>query len=60
MEEQWKDIKGYEGLYEISDLGRVRNAKNGMIRKLVGHRYQTSVHLITVKKFSQGCLHQQK
>ena len=32
MKEQWKDIKGYEGLYEISDLGRVRNAK-GLIRK---------------------------
>ena len=24
MTEQWKDIPGYEGLYEISDLGRVR------------------------------------
>jgi predicted XRE-type DNA-binding protein len=23
MTEQWKDIPGYEGLYEISDLGRV-------------------------------------
>jgi hypothetical protein len=22
--EQWKDIKGYEGLYEISDKGRVK------------------------------------
>jgi len=34
MKEQWKDVVGYEGLYEVSDLGRVRNAKNGMIRKL--------------------------
>ena len=24
MTEQWKDIPGYEGLYEVSDLGRVR------------------------------------
>lgn len=32
MKEQWKDIKGYEGLYEVSDLGRVRNAK-GLIKK---------------------------
>lgn len=25
MEEIWKDIKGYEGLYEVSNLGRVRS-----------------------------------
>lgn len=25
MEEIWKDIKGYEGYYQISTLGRVRS-----------------------------------
>ena len=25
MKESWKDIKGYEGLYQISNLGRVRS-----------------------------------
>jgi hypothetical protein len=35
MKEEWKDIPGYEGLYQVSNLGRVkslgryRNAKNG-------------------------------
>ena len=24
MEEVWKDIKGYEGLYQVSNLGRVK------------------------------------
>lgn len=24
MEEIWKDISGYEGLYQVSNLGRVR------------------------------------
>ena len=24
MEEQWKDIVGYEGLYEVSNLGNVK------------------------------------
>ena len=24
MKEVWKDIKGYEGLYQVSNLGRVR------------------------------------
>lgn len=27
MEEIWKDIKGYEGLYEISNLGNVKSSK---------------------------------
>lgn len=25
MEEQWKDIKGYEGIYQVSTFGRVRS-----------------------------------
>ena len=25
MEEVWKPIEGYEGLYELSNLGRVRS-----------------------------------
>lgn len=24
MEEVWKEIRGYEGLYEVSNLGRVK------------------------------------
>ena len=28
MEEIWKDIKGYEGLYQVSNLGRVRSLKH--------------------------------
>lgn len=31
MIEEWKDIPGYEGVYEISNLGRVR--RNGKILK---------------------------
>lgn len=35
MDEIWKDIEGYEGLYQVSNLGRVRsldkyrNGRNG-------------------------------
>lgn len=25
MEEVWKDIKGYEGYYQVSNLGRVKS-----------------------------------
>lgn len=39
MEEIWKDIKGYEGLYQVSNLGRVKscerlvNSRRGKRRK---------------------------
>lgn len=39
MKEIWRDIKGYEGLYQVSDLGRVKSLKkewvsgNGSLRK---------------------------
>lgn len=32
-EEIWKDIEGYEGLYQVSNWGRVRNAKTLDIKK---------------------------
>lgn len=30
--EEWKDIKGYEGLYQISNEGRVKNIKRDTLR----------------------------
>lgn len=34
MEEIWKDVKGYEGYYEISNLGRVRSTSYKGVRIL--------------------------
>lgn len=31
MKEQWKDIRGYEGLYEVSNTGLVRSVKREII-----------------------------
>ena len=31
--EIWKDIKGYEGLYEVSNQGNIRSLKTGKLRK---------------------------
>jgi len=31
--EEFRDIKNYEGLYEVSNLGRIRNKKTGRILK---------------------------
>lgn len=33
MTEVWKSVKGYEGLYEVSDLGRVKSLGNGETHK---------------------------
>lgn len=32
--EVWKDVKGFEGLYQVSNLGRVKSKKTDLIRKL--------------------------
>lgn len=33
MNEEWRDIKGYEGLYQISNLGRVKSLGNNKSKK---------------------------
>ena len=33
MNEEWKDIKGYEGLYQVSNLGRVKSYDKEVIQK---------------------------
>lgn len=33
-EEIWKDIEGYEGLYQVSNLGRVRSLDRSVVNKL--------------------------
>jgi len=42
MEEIWKDIKGYEGLYRVSNLGRVKSLKRVV--------YRSNGHLKTVRE----------
>lgn len=40
---EWKDIKGYEGLYQVSNHGEVRNLKKG---RLVKQSIQTKGYLM--------------
>jgi len=44
MEEIWKDVKGHEGHYQVSSLGRVRNLKTGKFlgvrKRSIGMRYE--------------------
>ena len=49
--EQWKSIAGYEGLYEVSDLGRVKSlnynhtGKDKILKPVKGHRGYLQVSL---------------
>lgn len=58
MKEKWKPVAGYEGLYEVSDQGRVRSLKFGKTKELspgiTGAGYY-QVHLCKdgkIKRFS--------
>lgn len=31
MEEKWKDVPGYEGLYQVSNFGRIKNHKGAIL-----------------------------
>lgn len=45
MTEIWKDIEGYEGLYQISDLGNVKSLTTGRNMKPQYHRNHLTVSL---------------
>lgn len=55
MQEQWKDIEGYEGLYEVSSLGRVRGKDrfiNNRIQKsrlMFGALHSDGYHIINLQ-----------
>ena len=38
-EEVWKDVKGYEGLYEVSNLGRIKSLRAKIVMKDYIDRY---------------------
>jgi hypothetical protein len=43
LKENWKDIKGYEGLYQISNFGRVLNIKRNKIKAIGYERYAKTI-----------------
>ena len=63
MTEIWRDIKGYEGLYQVSNFGNIRNAKGRRLKQTYrgnylkiglsknGHTRQISVHRIVAETF---------
>ena len=53
LNEIWKPIKGYEGLYEVSNLGRVKNIKSNRILKLYKDKRKG-------KEYLRVCLYKNK
>ena len=41
--EEWRDIAGYEGIYEVSDLGRVRSLDRIKLTSNKGREYQSEI-----------------
>lgn len=56
--EQWKDISGYKGLYEISNLGRVKACPKKWVRGFSKERIIK--HKITIHGYCQVVLHDNK
>ena len=50
MKELWQPVKGYEGLYEVSDQGRVRRATT---KRLLKPRIQSGYSIFTLYKNSK-------
>jgi hypothetical protein len=53
MKEVWKDVEGYEGLYQVSNLGRVKS-----LPKMIGRgvQYHVGERIITPHKAPNGYL----
>ena len=58
MQEIWKDIKGYEGLYQVSNLGKVKSLKkevnfySGLYKEVKKRKYKERI--INLKKTNRG------
>ena len=55
--EEWKDVVGYEGLYEVSNLGRVRNKKRNTMVTLLDNNGYHRVELWKNNKRRRYMLH---
>lgn len=46
LKEEWRDVKGYEGLYQVSNKGRVRSLSH-FIEAIKGHPQLTRGKILT-------------
>lgn len=50
--EQWKPVPGYEGLYEVSDQGRVKSLRKG---KIMSDKPNKTLGYVLYKLSAHGC-----
>jgi hypothetical protein len=55
MEETWKAVPGYEGAYEVSDLGRVRSLDRATAHTFIGPHTRRG-KILTLNPISRGHL----
>ncbi|MDF2036578.1 NUMOD4 domain-containing protein [Cytobacillus oceanisediminis] len=51
--EQWRDIEGYEGIYQVSSNGRVKRVGNGKERILKPSSNNLGYHIVTLSANNQ-------
>ena len=56
MKESWKEIKGYEGLYWVSDIGRVKSSRK-ILKPLANKQGYYVVALYKDKKRKTAFIH---
>lgn len=54
MEEVWKDIPGYEGLYQVSNLGRVKSLERYVFDRVAKHYQPEQIKKPSNKKSKDG------
>lgn len=54
--EEWRDIPGYEGIYQVSNLGRVKSMARQRTNKLMGTHWRKE-KLLSPGHSSKGYLH---
>ena len=49
MKEEWRDVRGYEGLYQVDEL--ISELKEGKTNKELSQKYKCPSNLIAVRRY---------
>lgn len=52
--EEWKQIKGFEGLYEVSNFAQVRNSKGHILKSAIKKGHSTNYNVVSLYKDGKG------
>ena len=56
MKEIWKDIKGYEGLYQVSNLGRVKSLERYKVNHNIKQLVEEKILKPSLGRYKKVCL----